>query len=194
MSEDAARARARADELQTRLTRRRLELAQEGDLHNSPPTIVAAAVVVPQGLLDKLAGRPAASTDPAIKAETDRRAVAAVMKAERKLGRIPEEQHHSNPGFDVLSEDPATGVYYFIEVKGHLPQTEQISVSRRQVGKAHNNSDRWLLAVVSVPEDPDAEPEVHYLPDPFKNVSLHPAQTSVPLNVAELLAYAGLPC
>ena len=190
---NSGRARARADELQTRLARRRLELAQEDDLHNSPPTIVAAAVVVPQGLLNKLAGRPVASTDPAIKAETDRRAVAAVMTAERALGRVPEEQSHSNPGFDVLSEDPATGVCYFIEVKGHLPQTEQISVSLRQVGKAHNNSDRWRLAVVSVPEDPDAEPEVHYLTEPFKNVSLHPAQTSVPLNVAELLAYAGPP-
>ena len=142
---NSGRARARADELQTRLARRRLELAQEDDLHNSPPTIVAAAVVVPQGLLNKLVGQPMSSVDAAVKAETDRRAVAAVMKAERKLGRIPEEQHHSNPGFDVLSEDPATGVCYFIEVKGHLPQTEQISVSRRQVGKAHNNSDRWRL-------------------------------------------------
>ena len=46
---NSGRARARADELETRLTRRRLELTQEDDLHNSPPTIVAAAVVVPQG-------------------------------------------------------------------------------------------------------------------------------------------------
>ena len=187
---NSGRARARADELQTRLTRRRSELAREDDLHNSPPTIVAAAVVVPQGLLDELAGQPSSSLDPAIKAETDRRAVAAVMKAERKLGRMPEEQHHTNPGYDVLSTDPATGTCLFIEVKGHLPQTEQISVSRRQVGKAHNNAERWRLAVVSVPEDPEAEPEVHYLVEPFKNVSLHPAQTSVPLNVAELLSHA----
>ena len=190
---NSGRARARADELQTRLARRRLELAQEDDLHNSPPTIVAAAVVVPQGLLDKLAGRPISSVDPTIKAETDRRAVAAVMKAERKLGRVPEEQHHSNPGYDVLSTDPVTQVCYFIEVKGHLPQTEQISVSRRQVGKAHNSPERWRLAVVSVPEDPDTEPDVHYLIEPFKNVSLHPAQTSIPLNVAELLVLSGPP-
>ena len=58
------------------------------------------------------------------------------------------------------------------------------------MGKAHNNAERWRLAVVSVPEDPDAEPDVHYLLKPFKNVTLHPAQTSVPLNVAELLADA----
>ena len=76
------------------------------------------------------------------------------MRAERKLGRVPEEQHHSNPGYDVLSTDPSTGVCYFIEVKGHLPGTEQISVSRRQVGKAHNNHERWRLAVVSVPDGP----------------------------------------
>jgi len=187
---NSGRARARADELQARLTRRRLELAREDDLHNSPPTIIAAAVVVPQGLLDKLTGHTDSSVDPAIKAETDRRAVAAVMKAERKLGRVPEEQHHTNPGYDVLSTDPATGMCLFIEVKGHLPQTEQISVSRRQVGKAHNNAERWRLAVVSVLEDPEAEPEVRYLVEPFKNVFLHPAQTSVPLNVAELLSHA----
>ena len=29
--------------------------------------------------------------------------------------------------------------------------------------------------------------------EPFKNVSLRPAQTSVPLNVADLLTYAGPP-
>ena len=69
----------------------------------------------------------------------------------------------------------------------------EIARARRQVGKAHNNRERWRLAVVSVPEDSDAEPEVRYLVEPFRNVSLHPAQTSVPLNVAELLSYAGPP-
>ena len=64
------------------------------------------------------------------------------------------------------------------------------SVSRRQVGKAQNNAERWRLAVVSVPEDPFAEPEVHYLIELFKNIALHPAQTSVPLRVADLLTDA----
>ena len=190
---NSGRARARAEDLAARLARRRLELSLEANLHNSPPTVVAAAVVVPQGLLDGLAGQPANPADEADRAETDRRAVAAVMKVERALGRVPEEQHHSNPGYDVLSTDPATGRCYFIEVKGHLPRTEQISVSKRQVGKAQNNQERWRLAVVSVPDDPDAKPDVHYLVEPFRNVALHPAQTSVPLNVADLLSFAGPP-
>ena len=190
---NSTRARARAEELATRLEQRRMELDLEADLHNNPPTVVAAAVVVPQGLLDELAGKPHNPADAAVRAETDRRAVAAVMKAERALGRVPEQQHHSNPGYDVLSTDPATNICYFIEVKGHLPQTEQISVSKRQVGQAKCSSERWRLAVVAVPEDRETEPEVRYLLDPFRAVTLHPAQTSVPLNVAELLAYASPP-
>lgn len=112
------------------------------------------------------------------------------MKAERALGRVPEQQHHSNPGYDILSTDPATNTCYFIEVKGHLPQTEQISVSKRQVGQAKCSPKRWRLAVVSVPDDPDAEPVVRYLIDPFQKVTMHDAQPSLPLTVAKLLADA----
>lgn len=193
----SGRARARAEDLTARLARRRLELDREADLHSSPPTLVTAALIIPQGLLDRLADVQPDLTEvvDVDRTETDRRAVAAVMKAELALGRMPEEQHHSNPGYDILSTDPTTGVCYFIEVKGHLPRTEQISVSRRQVGQSKCNSKRWRLAVVSVPDDPHIEPEVHYLVDPFQDMDMHQAQTSVPLNVAELLAlpYSGPP-
>ena len=125
--------------------------------------------------------------------ETDRRAVAAVLAAEQALGRIPEAQAHSNPGFDVLSVDPATGTHYFIEVKGHLPRTTEISVSAQQVQKARSNPDRWRLAVVSVPDDPGAKPAVHYLIDPFRDYTLHFAESKLTLDVAELLTGAGPP-
>ena len=191
---NSGRARARADELETRLARRRLELDMEADLHSSPPNIVAAALIIPQGLLDQLAGTPPDPKETADKMETDRRAVAAVLAAERALGRAPEAQAHSNPGFDVLSIDPATGTHYFIEVKGHLPRTTEISVSAQQVQKARSNPDRWRLAVVSVPDDPDREPTVHYLVDPFRDYTLHFAQTKLTLNVVHLLAPARKPC
>ena len=189
----SGRARARADEFATRLARRRLELDMEADLHSSPPNIVAAALIVPQGLLDQLAGAPPDPAEAADRMETDRRAVAAVLAAERALGRIPEAQAHSNPGFDVLSVDPATGTHYFIEVKGHLPRTTEISVSAPQVQKARSNPDRWRLAVVSVPDDPHAEPTVRYLVDPFRNYTLHFAESKLTLNVANLLTAADEP-
>jgi SNF2 family DNA or RNA helicase len=190
----SGRARARADELEARMARRRLELDLEANLHNSPPTIVGAALIIPQGLIDKLHGTPPDPGDVADKMETDRRAVEAVVAAEKTLGRIPEVQHHSNPGFDIESVDPKTGLHYFIEVKGHLPQTLEISVSASQVQKAKSNPERWRLAVASVPTDPAAQPTVKYLIEPFSDVTLHFAQTKVPLNVANLLNVAGDPC
>ena len=191
---NSGRARSRADELEARMARRRLELDQEADLHNNPPTIVGAALIVPQGLVDQLDGMPPAPDAVADKMETDRRAVAAVLAAERTLGRNPEAQSHGNPGFDILSIDPETGIHYFIEVKGHLPQTTEISVSAQQVQKAKANPDRWRLAVASVPTDPDAEPAVNYLLEPFRDTVMHFAQTKVPLNVANLLDAAREPC
>jgi superfamily II DNA or RNA helicase len=190
----SGRARARAEELATRRDLRLRELDLEADLHNNPPTIVGAALIVPQGLLDQLEGHPPEPGDVADKMETDRRAVEAVMAEEVKLGREPEKQTHSNPGFDILSVDPKTGIHYFIEVKGHLPQTLEISVSAQQVQKAKSNPDRWRLAVASVPTDPNEHPTVRYLVEPFKDVSLHFAQTKVPMNVAQLLETAGEPC
>ncbi|MXZ29232.1 MAG: DUF3883 domain-containing protein [Acidimicrobiia bacterium] len=190
---NSGRARARAEEFQARLTRRRLALDLEADLHASPPTVAAAALIIPQGLLDQLAGAPSNLADAADTTETDRRAVAAVLAAERALGRRPENQPHSNPGFDVLSVDPATGTHYFIEVKGHLPQTTEIHVSAPQVQKARSNPKRWRLAIVSVPEDPHAEPAVRYLTDPFADYHLHFAQTKLTLNIADLLTAAGPP-
>ncbi len=191
---NSGRARARADDLEARLARRRLELDLEGDLHNNPPTIVGAALVVPQGLVDSLAGFSPPADAIADKMETDRRGVEVVCKAERSLGREPTPQHHNNPGFDIDSVDPKTGIHYFIEVKSHLPQTTEISVSAQQIQKAKSNPERWRLAVASVPNDPEGEPTVSYLVEPFQDQTLHFAQTKLSLNVAELLKSAGEHC
>ena len=191
---NSGRARARADDLEARLARRRLELDLEGDLHNSPPNVVGAAIVVPQGLIDQLRGTPPDPEDLADKMETDRRAVAAVLEAERSLGRIPEAQAHSNPGYDVLSIDPETGDHYFIEVKGHLPRTAEIHISAQQINKAKSLPDNWRLAVVSVPDSTAESPTVRYLVEPFSDYTPHFAQTGVPLNVAALLKDAQDPC
>ncbi|MDE0117282.1 MAG: helicase-related protein [bacterium] len=191
---NSGRARVRADELATRLTRRRLDLDRESDLHNSPPTIVGAAIVVPQGLIDQLRGAPPDPEEAADKMETDRRAVAAVLEAERALGRNPEAQAHSNPGYDVLSIDPATGTHYFIEVKGHLPRTTEIHISAQQISKAKSLPEHWRLAVVSVPDDPTEPPTVRYLVDPFSDYTPHFAQTGLTLNVADLLEASQDPC
>lgn len=187
---NSGRARQRADDLEARKARRLRELDIEADLVNHAPTVVAAALVLPQGLIDRLGGHDVIEIDPEVAAETDRLAVAAVIEAERALGRNPVEQDHNNPGFDILSEDPATGIVYQIEVKGHRPANPEIKVRARQVRQAKQNPERFRLAVVRVPND-QAEPViVRYFIRPFDSYELHFAQTYVPLNVLELMPYA----
>jgi superfamily II DNA or RNA helicase len=187
---NSGRARQRADDLEARKTRRLRELEVESDLVNHAPTVVAAALVIPQGLVDRLAGGMPSEMDQEVARETDRRAVAAVIATERALGRVPVEQAHNNPGFDILSEDPRTGVVYQIEVKGHRPDTPEIKVRGPQVRQAKQNPERFRLAVVRVPHEPIGRPAVSYFIRPFDTYELHFAQAYVPLNIADLMPYA----
>jgi superfamily II DNA or RNA helicase len=187
---NSGRARQRADDLEARKARRLRELDVEGDLVNHAPTVVAAALVLPQGLIDDLRGTARVEIDPEVTKDTDRRAVAAVLAVERALGRNPVEQEHNNPGFDILSEDPRTGMVFQIEVKGHRPDNPEVKVHARQVRQAKQNPERFRLAIVQVPDEPDAEPTVSYFVRPFESYELHFAQTYVPLKVVDLLPFA----
>ena len=192
---NSGRARQRADDLEARKTRRLRELDIEADLVNHAPTVVAAALVIPQGLIDRLRGDTStAPMDQEVARETDRRAVAAVMATERALGRKPVEQAHNNPGFDILSEDPRSGIVYQIEVKGHRPATTEIKVRAPQVRQAKQNPERFRLAVVLVPDEPEGLPVVRYFLRPFDRYELHFPQAYVPLDVHGLLAAAVEPC
>jgi SNF2 family DNA or RNA helicase len=180
----SGQARLRADDLAARKERRLKELAQEEDVANQPPTVVAAALVIPQGLINRLLGAQVNAPDQDVIDEIDRRAVAAVIAAEKKLGRIPVEQAHNNPGFDILSEDPITKTIYFIEVKGHGANSDEVKVRAAQVRKAQMHPDRFRLAIVAIPADPDNQPcDVSYHLRPFDGFKLHFAQTYVPLSI-----------
>ncbi|MYG91385.1 MAG: DUF3883 domain-containing protein, partial [Acidimicrobiia bacterium] len=136
-------ARNFADDLEARLDRRNRELDQELDLSNHPPAVVGGALIVPQGMLE--VENPALSVDQESRDRVDQRAVAAVMAAERRLGREPTEMEHHNPGFDIESRCPATGDLYFIEVKGRIEGADTVNVKSRQIRQGLNHPDRFIL-------------------------------------------------
>jgi hypothetical protein len=182
-------ARNIADELQSRLERRNRQLDQELDLSNQPPSVVGAALVIPQGLLASLYGTTSAEPVLTTKEveEIDRRAVAAVMAAERSIGRVPREMQHHNPGYDIESKDPHSGDLYFIEVKGRLEGSDTVNVKARQVRQAKNNPDCFRLAIAIVPEDSFSQPTVRYLVRPFQDTELPFTAVSINLNLKKLL-------
>jgi hypothetical protein len=161
------RASQRADELQARLQRRLADLEAERQLTPLPPVVVGGALIVPAGLLASLVAP--SDHQPPMHArnteETDRKAVSAVMQAERSLGRHPTEMPHHNPGFDVLSKDPGTGDIFFIEVKGRVEGAPTVCVKKTQILTALNKPDQFILALVEVPAA--AGPVVRYLRQPF---------------------------
>ena len=115
----------------------------------------------------------------------DRLAIAAVMDAERKLGREPKEMSHENPGYDIESRDPNTNQLLFIEVKGKSTDATTVTVSKTQIFTAFNKPDSFVLAIVEVDGDTGKEPR--YIRQPFQKEPDF-GVTSVNYNLSELLA------
>ncbi|PWU52347.1 helicase [Micromonospora sp. S4605] len=160
----------RARDLERRLEKRLADLKADEALRPLPPIVAGGALVVPQGLIDRLAGRRDKPVLAYAKdtAEVDRRAVAAVMAAERRLGREPTEMPHNNKGYDIRSLAP-DGHWVFIEVKGRIQGAEDFIVTRNEVlyGK---NADRYRLALVVVDRESNGHDSVRYLDEPYKGL------------------------
>jgi superfamily II DNA or RNA helicase len=160
----------RARDLERRLEKRLADLALDEELIARPPVISGGALIVPQGLLDQLLGRAfdlsRIARDTAL---AERRAVNAVLAAERRLGRIPEEMPHSNPGYDVRSRTTDDYIV-FIEVKGRIEGAEDFWVTRTEALTGKNAGAGFRLALVSVHPDDSKQDTVRYIVDPFRDV------------------------
>jgi hypothetical protein len=180
---NSAKARARATELEERLKRRTHELELERQLSSLPPVVVGGAIVVPQGLLDQLAGTPPdrilQRSDPYVEAL----AMRAVISAEEAAGRRVVDVSKENLGYDVLSRDPVEGLR-FIEVKGRAKGSTTVTVTRNEILTCLNAPDRYWLAIVEV-EEGRAGPPVSII-SPF-HMEPDFGVTSVNYSIAKLV-------
>ena len=169
---NSARARRRADEAEQRLERRRGELAAQRKLSVRPPRVVGGALVAPAGLVARLTGaEPAPPSRAADTVRAERLAVAAVMDAERALGRSPVELARNNKGYD-LETRAADGRLMFIEVKGRVAGADDFTVTASEILYGLNNADRHVLALVEIADDDSTT--VRYLHDPFTDRAPEP--------------------
>lgn len=177
---NSALAQQRADELSTRLQRRKEELAQERQIAAAPPVIIAGALVVPLGLIlgDKT---PPDLLDTRI---TEAIAMRAVMEAEIALGHHPKDVSRSNLGYDIESLNPRTGRLRFLEVKGRRVGAETVTITRNEILTGINSGEQYILALVQV-ENGVARPP-HYVVQPFQREPDF-GVTSINYNVRELL-------
>ncbi len=209
---NSTKALQRADELQGRLEKRMNELKQEKQLSARPPVIIGGAIVVPAGLLARLAG--IREKTPAMFArETERvelAAMLAVLQAERALGFDPVDVSSQKLGWDIES-GKSDGRLRFIEVKGRIKGATTVTISKNEILAGLNKPDDFILAVVIVPPAPEAEgvppwlvketgvpyvteaqPKVFYIRKPFTQ-ELDFGVTSVNYNLQDLLEQAEKP-
>ncbi len=160
-------ARQRADDLEGRLQRRLALLEQERHLSPAPPVVIGGAVVIPSRMLNVLrGGGPPAGVPVADRDRIDRLAIAAVVAAERALGRVPKVMDHSNPGYDIESADAnEPGRLRFLEVKGKAVGRDTVTVSATQIRCCLNQPDNWILAIV--PIDGETAHTPRYVRRPF---------------------------
>jgi superfamily II DNA or RNA helicase len=162
----------RARDLERRLEQREADLDADEELTARPPAVAAGALVVPQGLLDKMLGVdrvPAETRFAADPGATERRAVDAVLAAERRLGRQPTEMEHNNPGYDIESRCK-DGHLVFIEVKGRVAGADVFWVTKTEALHAKNAAERSRLALVTVHPDGPEHDQIRYLVDPFRDI------------------------
>lgn len=162
----AATAARRARDLETRLESRLAQIDARARLQARPPRIAGTAFIVPAGLLHADGdGTPGPDQRAVETAAVERRAVEAVLAAERALGRDPVEMPHNNPGYDIWSN--AGDQSLTIEVKGRALGADDVIVTKNEVLVGKNRGEGHRLALVEVhPDGPDHD-RVRYLADPF---------------------------
>lgn len=186
----------RARDLERRLQRREAELDADARLTALPPIVAGGALVLPQGLLDRLAGRRSepAATYARETARIERRAVEAVLAAERRIGRDPEEMPHNHPGYDIRSVAADRRVVR-IEVKGRIAGADDFVITRNEVLTAKNLGGDYRLALVEVSADGPLADRVRYLTCPFDGTNTDDFRiTRFTLNWSRTWQQGGAPC
>ncbi len=152
-------AESRADRLNDRLQARLAELAKERTITSSPPRVQGGALIIPIGLVLRLRGDgEGVLVDPYEAHRIDKLAMAAVMEAERRLGRHPVDVHtQPGLGYDIESRQPDGKEPLFIEVKG-ITAEHDVVVRRSQILCSMNEPERFRLVVVRIDGDKASEP------------------------------------
>ena len=189
---NSSEARKRADELHERLRVRLQELEREKQVSALPPVVTGGVLVVPLGLVNKIAGRATVppGTPPVNTHINAARARGIVMEVERRLGFEPTDYETEKRGYDIESRIPGSGKLRFIEVKGRVSGAEDITVTRNEILCSLNHPEGYILAIVEfLSED---EHRVHYLRQPFQ-AKPDFDMTSARYSLRKLLERAGEP-
>src|SRR6056297_3310636 len=151
-------AQRRAEDLADRLQRRQKLLEQERYISAQPPRVRGGMIVIPQGLLasktpSTLMGEEQGnyfSQDVEARKAIEDIAMNAVMDIERALGNMPTDIAAQKVGYDIISYDPETKGFRFIEVKGRVADSDTVMITRQELITSLHEPEKFILAIVQV--------------------------------------------
>ena len=187
---NSSEARRRADDLQARLQKRMDAIQRERQLSPLPPVVLGGVLVVPAGLLHKMAGSVSTSVATRDTQVAAARARAAVMETERGLGFDPVDRELDKLGYDVESRVPSTGKLRFIEVKGRVQGASTVTVTKNEILTSLNKPEDYILAIVEFQDG--GTDRIYYVRRPFRREPDF-GVTSVNYDLPELLTRAAVP-
>jgi SNF2 family DNA or RNA helicase len=162
-------AKRRAEELTARLHERKKELEAMRNVVSKTPVVIGGALVIPQGLLNKLEGKTISTISADARANVERIAMRAVMEKERAKGNYVIDVSAEKCGWDITSRPPKKdgkiGKDLHIEVKGRAKGQTTITVSKNEIIYALNQQEKFVLAIVIVDGDEYEGP--FYVKNPF---------------------------
>lgn len=165
----------RARHLDERLNERLEQLDEATNLVAVPAIIRGAALIIPSHLLAAQEDTHEAQTFARQTEEIERRAVEAVLAAERALEREPVEMPRNNPGYDIQSTDQS-GFVHYIEVKGRTEGSDTFTITTNEITFAQTQGDRHRLALVEVSASGASKDQLRYVADAFTH--LEPSATT----------------
>lgn len=182
-------ARKRADELQSRLQKRILELDEESKISSKPPVVIGGVLIFPSGMLNKHAKEVYASqgfVSSEERAAVEKAAMDAVLILEGELNNPTTDRSRDKIGYDIESHCSTTGNLRFIEVKGRRKDATTVTITKNEIIYGLNSPDQFFIALAFVD---GKSVEVHYVQNAFK---FEPdfGVTSVNFNVNDLLTKA----
>ena len=162
-------ARRKAEELTARLYERKKELESMRNVVSKTPVVIGGALVIPQGLLNKLEGRTMSTVSADARAKVERIAMQAVTDKERAKGNYVIDVSDQKCGWDITSRPPKRdgkiAEDLHIEVKGRAKGQTTITVSKNEIIYALNQQEKFVLAIVIV--DGESYEGPFYVKNPF---------------------------
>ncbi len=162
-------ARRKAEELTARLHERKKELEAMRNVVSKTPVVIGGALIIPQGLLEKLQGKTITTVSADARAAVERIAMNAVIDKERAKGNYVIDVSAEKCGWDITSRPPKRDGKIVddlhIEVKGRSKGQTTITVSKNEIIYALNQQEKFVLAIVIV--DGDTYEGPFYVKNPF---------------------------